>query len=381
MFSTQEPAITENRLAAQSSSYVSELVRAASGSDEFDSSDWEYEPLGGGFGSAVGGTALYRMVIRASSGRTCSLILKVLYERSNETTSSPYYWKREYEVYRSGMLDDLPAGTFSTPRIYGLQDFGDSCWIWMEEIEDRKSQWSLDDFHDIAFRLGQMNGAGLTGSVSPSFDWLSRNWHSAIVPALADAFDNLDELLVNPLARRALPVEAKDEILAIWRDRQLFQNALAQLPKTLCHTDAFRRNILHRKDDIVLLDWALASIGSIGEELVCLVAVSLYYRGYSAAFAEELDKTAFAGYVEGLRHAGWNGDRKLARIGYTCGMVLRGLAGVKQDLQLLLDRANHEQIRQTHGMTSLHDIARLFADVRRFRLLRMAQEARDLLQR
>ena len=155
----------------------------------------------------------------------------------------------------------------------------------------------------------------------------------------------------------ALPLEAKDEIMAIWHDRHLFQDALAQLPQTLCHTDAFRRNILHCADDVVLLDWALASIGALGEELVCLVAVSLYYQGFSAEYADLLDKTVFAAFVEGLRQAGWTEDSKLARIGYTCAMALRGLAGVKQDLQLLSDQAGHERLLRTHQMTSLDDTA------------------------
>ena len=129
----------------------------------------------------------------------------------------------------------------------------------------------------------------------------------------------------------------------------------------------------------MLLDWALASIGAVGEELVCLVAVSLYYEGFSADYADQLDSTVFAGYIAGLRQAGWSGDAKLARVGYTCGMVLRGLAGVKQDLQLLRDQAGHARLLQTHQVSSLREAACLFAEVRRFRLLKMAREARDLL--
>ena len=70
------------------------------------------------------------------------------------------------------LLEQLPANTFSTPAIYDLQDFGDSCWIWMEDIEDSKADWTLDDFRDIAARLGRFNGAWLTGRAAPSFDWL-----------------------------------------------------------------------------------------------------------------------------------------------------------------------------------------------------------------
>ncbi len=379
MSTASEQTTARKRLASLTATHVTKLARVASGINNLEVKSWDFEPLAGGFGSAVGGTALYRVIARAATGASVSLVLKALFERSGEAPGSPYYWKREYEVYRSGLPDQLPANTFSSPRIFELKDFGDSCWIWMEDIEDSKDDWTLDDFGDVATRLGRFNGAWLTGAAPPSFDWLSQNWHAAIAPALEATFVNLDAMLESPLARAALPLEAKDEIVGIWRDRRLFQHALAQLPQTFCHTDAFRRNILHREDDVVLLDWALASLGALGEDLVCLVAVSLYYQGFSAEYADLLDRAVFAGYIEGLRQAGWNDDPKLARIGYTCAMVLRGLAGVKQDLLLLRDQAGHEQLLRTHQLTRLDEIASLYADVRRFRLLKMAREARDLL--
>ena len=151
------------RLESLPASQVSELARIASGINDLEVASWELEPMLGGFGSAVGGTALYRLTARAATGETASLVLKILYQRSGETEASPYYWKREYEVYRSGLLDGMPANTFAIPQIYDLQDFGDSCWIWMEDIEDSKDEWTLDDFRDVAARLGRFNGAWLTG--------------------------------------------------------------------------------------------------------------------------------------------------------------------------------------------------------------------------
>ncbi|MYE26539.1 MAG: phosphotransferase [Chloroflexi bacterium] len=379
MSSRNDRISASRRLDSLTASRLTDLARVAAGEAKLEVASWDVEPVYGGFGSAVGGTSLYRFKIRTASKETISLVLKILFERKGEEARSPYYWKREYEVYRSSILAELPANSFSTPRIFDLQDFGNSCWIWMEDIEDIKGAWTLSDFDDIAQRLGRFNGAWMTAKPLPDYDWLTANWHSAIVPALAPAFHDLDSLLESPLARTALPYKAKDEIAAIWNDRHLFQKALRQLPRALCHTDAFRRNILRRKHDVALLDWALASIGGIGEELVCLVAVSLYYEGFSAEFADRLDKTVFAGYIEGLRQAGWAGDAKLARIGYTCAMVLRGLAGVKQDLELLEDEANYELLFRTHHTTNLTEIARLFADVRSFRLLKMAREASRLL--
>ena len=372
-------AKTDQRLASLSHSYLSDLARAATRNPAIEVIASAHEQVHGGFGGAIGGTALYRFSLCTANGQKCSLILKILYRRPGEDEHSPYYWKREYELYRSGLLAELPSESFSLPRMYGFEDFGDACWIWMEDIVDNKRDWTLADYEDIALRLGRFNGAWLNSDALPDTPWLSRNWHSAIVPALSDTFDNLDQLLAPPLAQTTLPMEAKAEIKLIWRDRDVFCNALSELPQAFCHIDAFSRNVLYRKDDVVLLDWALAGPGAIGEDLVSLVAVSLYYAGFTHDDAVQLDQTVFEGYIKGLRLAGWTGDARLARIGYTCAMTLRGLAGIKQDIGFLTDNAQHDRLRTLHNTNNLQEIAEFFADIRRFRLLNMAREARRLL--
>ena len=374
-----EPAGPQPHQSRITDDYLASLAKIATDDPDCAVAAWHSAAVRGGFGGAVGGTALYRYTINTVAGGVVTLILKVLWRRPSETEQSPYYWKREFEIYRAGLLDDLPAVTFSLPRIYRLDDLGDACWIWMEDIAEAAAEWTLEHFANIASRLGRFNGAWLRPQDLPRAAWLANNWHSAIVPALADTFDKLDQLLNDPLAQLTLPLDARDEIAAIWRDRELFRRALAELPRTFCHFDAFRRNCLVHEDDIYLIDWALAGIGGLGEDLVSLVAVSLYYEGYTREYARELDEHVFAGYVKGLREAGWIGDGRLARIGYTCGMTLRGLAGVKQDINLLLDRSNHAQLKENHRLESVEEVADFFAKIRRFRLLDMAREARSLL--
>jgi hypothetical protein len=371
---------SKNRLDLRKS-YVSKLARKASGDETFDALTWRSEPVQGGFGSEVGGTALHHYHVRSTAGRRCTLILKVLNPRPAETEDSPYYWKREFEIYRSGILADMPSESFLAPRVFALDERDDACWIWMEDIEDAKRDWTLADFADVAERLGRFNGAWVSQATLPAAPWLSSSWHAAIVPALSDTFSQLDQLLDHPLASVTLPRPAKAEIESIWRDRDIYITALSRLPQTFCHYDAFRRNILFREDDAVLLDWALAGVGAIGEDLVSLVAVSLYYKGYTPAYAAELDALVFASYIRGLRQAGWRGDEQLARIGYACGMTLRGLAGVKQDINALTKDRAETELRQLHQENDLKRIAGFFADVRRFRLLKMAREARSLLAR
>jgi len=379
MFSPPERP-QDPRLDTISKAKLTEIARGALGDSSIQLRSWSREPVHGGFGGAKGGTAIHRFSSRTTCEKTWSIILKILYRRPDEDQRSPYYWKREYEVYRSGLLDDLPTDSFATPQIHALEDFGEYCWIWMEDIVDLKLEWTLDDYRAIARRLGRFNGAYLTGQVLPDYEWLSQAWHCAIVPALADSFHNLECCLENPLAGRTLPHKAKAGIQAIWRERATFIKALSALPRTLCHIDAFRRNILHRQQDVVLIDWAMVGHAALGEELVSLVAVSAYHEGLTYAEIQQLDRAVFTGYLDGLAEAGWRGEAKLARLGYTCAMALRGLAGVKQDIELMLDSDCHQQLLDNHQKQHIREVADFYAEVRRFRLLDMAAEARELLK-
>ncbi|MCY4018801.1 MAG: phosphotransferase [Chloroflexi bacterium] len=370
----------DQRLETISKGKLTEIARRALGDSSVRLRSWSREPVSGGFGGAKGGTAIHRFSGRTTCGKTWSAILKVLYRRADEDQRSPYYWKREYEVYRSRLLDDLPPDAFATPQIYALEDFGACCWIWMEDIVDLKLEWTFDDYRAIAGRLGRFNGAYLTGRMLPERDWLSQDWHCAIVPGLAESFHNLECYLENPLAGRTLPLKAKARIQAIWQERATFIQALGALPKALCHIDAFRRNILHRRQEVFLIDWAMVGPAALGEELVALVAVSAYYEGLTYSECGELDRAVFAGYLDGLAEAGWRGDARLPRLGYTCAMVLRGLAGVKQDIDLLNDADCHQQLLDNHQKQHIGEVADFYAEVRRFRLLEMAAEARALLK-
>ncbi|MBN1936731.1 MAG: phosphotransferase [Anaerolineae bacterium] len=351
------------------------LIRQALDDPTAVPASWDISIIYGGFGSMVGGTALYRVAGQTESGQPWSLVLKVLYARPDETVDSPYYWKREYELYRSRMLDALPETGLTTPLIYACTELRDACWIWMEEVRDKNPAWSWDDFRLVARRLGRFNGAYLTGHPIPNHLWLTDQWHCRIVPPLADVLDHLDDYLKHPLPQRTLPVSAQDEILSIWHEREAFSAPLTSLPQTFCHLDVFPRNMFHNSTSTKLIDWALAGRAAVGEELVCFVALSLYSPRISPNQADFLDQTIFGGYIAGLRDMGWTGDAEQARLGYTCAMTLRGLAGVKQDLLLMQD----ENRPAGQRFERIEDMADFWAGIRRFRLLKMAKEARSLL--
>ena len=72
----------------------------------------------------------------------------------------------------------------------------------------------------------------------------------------------------------------------------------------------------------VALDWATTGIGILGEELVPLFATTLRFFTVEIGRIAELDALIFAGYIEGLRAAGWQGDARLVRFGFTAQAAL-----------------------------------------------------------
>jgi hypothetical protein len=106
---------------------------------------------------------------------------------------------------------------------------------------------------------------------------------------------------------------------------------LERLPRSLCHHDAFRRNLFARQGqdgraETVAIDWDKLGTGWIGKEIVALFATSLIFFEIDLDRIAELDALIFNGYLDGLRDAGWRGDPRWARFGYAATAALISIA-------------------------------------------------------
>ena len=122
------------------------------------------------------------------------------------------------------------------------------------------------------------------------------------------------------------------------------------------------------------VDWAFAGIGAVGEELASLVQGTLCFSKVNIAEARKFGKVVFEGYLAGLDDAGWRGDPRLVRIGYTVGSILTfGLGyGLFQ-----LDKSLYPWYEQAFGRP-IDEIMGLFAEQNRY-LLELADETRNML--
>jgi hypothetical protein len=310
-------------LAAVNENTLTPLVQRALDAPSARVLSWECQPIYAGRGI---GTAVYRFSGQAHhQGKTVpwSLILKVLNEDSvRADPAHPEWWRREAEAYRSGYLASLTVG-LNSPRCFGVVDHpGEECWIWLEEVIDTMGgSWSLAHYGTVARHLGQFNGVYLEREPLPQWSWLSRNWLRQTVEQGGSALPRLRKSGDHPLIRRWLNHNRQEKLFALWAERDFFFSLLTHLPQTLCHMDAFRRNLFIGKNGdgsarLVAVDWSFTGHEVLGTEVICLTAGTLVFMEVDIEKAQELDEIVFDSYIQGLCDVGWCGDPRQIRLAY-----------------------------------------------------------------
>jgi hypothetical protein len=349
----------EQQLGAVDQTMLTPLVKQALDRQDVEVDGWCYEPVIGGIEMSSG---VYRFSGNGlASGEVLpwTLILKVAQATPN-SQGAPHrwrHWKREMLAYQSGLLSDLPGGLVP-PRCYGAGEHGDgTTWIWMEEARDKvHERWPLEYYGTVARCLGQFNGAYLTGKPLPDHPWLTRQHLRQYVENAALAVERLLNSMEHPLIRRALPGISAGFIQEIWEERYNVLEMVEHLPQTLCHLDAFRRNLFSRRtadggDQVVAVDWSYLGIAAVGEEIAPLVNGSVAFGAVSPAEELELERIVLEGYLEGLHDAGWRGNPDLVRFGYAATLYWRYAIGgfIGEAIPWMLDEGQHAAIEEAMG--------------------------------
>jgi hypothetical protein len=298
--------------------------------------EWSCRPLSGGAGKGLG---LYQLTGSAhvdGVSHPWALVCKVCVAAHGADPDAWDYPAREGLAFRSGLLDALPGG-LTAPRCLAVETRPDGTgWLWLEGITDEDpGPWPLDRYVWVARVLGRFNGAYLAGVPLPDPPWLSRRFLRGWVEASGPAMAELEKLAgpgAPPLLWQLYPPPVMVELRRLWEERERFLTALDRLPQTFSHHDTFRRNLLVRRglegDELVAVDWAYAGHGAVGEELEQVVVASLFFFETMDIAPRDLDAACFAGYFAELREAGWAGDERLVRLGYTADAALRHTVGL-----------------------------------------------------
>ena len=313
---------------------LGDVVRQDQQEPDLEITEWTVKTLSTKGIKNTDGLFLFSGKARAGeSVRLWSVVLKIL--KKPDDAQEPHelwYWKREVPAAQTGLLTGLP-GPVAAPRFYGITEYEDSAWMWMEHIhEAREGIWALEDYAFAARQLGQFNGAYLTRTPVPTEAWfcqsLARQWTEVLNP---------EHAWENPFVNRYFSPEVRTRVTQLWSERERFYNALGRLPQIFSHFDCQRRNLLIRQapagqQELVAIDWAWCGTGPVGGEMYALIGGSSLLFEWEPLRLHELEEAAFEAYVTGLRDAGWHGDADLARLGYTtwlalfCGVTAPALA-------------------------------------------------------
>lgn len=303
---------------------VTVVARAALDDPRAEVAAWERTPLSW-LAIAPTTAELTRYGGTTTDGRTWSAILKVLRRPGPQWRLD---WRREADVYASGMLDGLPPGVVA-PRVYGIDGTGDSIELWLEEVVESVPEWRLDRYATAARDLGRFNGAYLAGWPRPSSPALETGMLAGWVAMIGErALEILDDptIVEDELVRRAIPTSWHDRLRELHSHRAHLLTALEQLPLTVSHLDAWRANLIARDRDgmteTVAIDWSICGLAPAGQEIAIFVTGARCWLALAPGDAAALGDLAYRSYVDGLREAGWAGEEADVRFAYAASAAL-----------------------------------------------------------
>lgn len=267
------------------------------------------------------------------------------------------YWRREAEVYgsaavRAGLRDtglDLPAAEVEDRRV-----------LWLEDVAGRAgTEFTLAEHERFAFALGRWQARDPLDA-----PWTSRHFlrdYAASRPAPYELVDD-DRAWDQPLVRDCWPPGLRTGWARLLAHRERLLATMERLPRTFAHLDAWVSNEIARPDGrTVLLDWAFAGDGAVGEDAgnhIPDAAFDLFWPGDRIA---ELDAAVTAAYLAGLREAGRSGDPSEVRLGIvaSCVKYVWLLPGMLARASATEHRAYHEvadaeQLYRQRGLVLAH---------------------------
>ena len=313
---------------------IARVARSALGDFHAEIASWERTPIQW---QAIAPTTaeLARYRGTTADGRAWSAINKVIRQADSRWNSD---WRREADVYASGMLGRLPPG-ITAPRVYAIDETATEASLWLEDVVETVPVWPLSRYAVAARDLGRFNGAYLAGLPRPEAPPLTSDWLAGWVAMTGERGPEiLDDPAVtgHELVRRAVPPVALDRLRALHGQRSRLLEALGRLPQTVSHLDAWRANLIARDradvTETVAIDWSLLGLAPAGQEIAVFVTGARVWLSLGTADAAALGELSLRSYVDGLRVAGWTGSEADIRFAYAASAAL--WAGIPAPLWL-----------------------------------------------
>ena len=245
-----------------------------------------------------------------------------------ERFGDPDSWRREYDLYISG-LDEILPDTIRWPKCYHAEINGDEIQIWMKYVDGASgNDLTPEMLEQAAFELGRFQGMlhsqpELLQNISNLSDtrYLRRDyeqWHTqAYSFEQIISYGSLPEYRKQALRDGRLkllegksfeysflrsevcdiPQHLKQMIFDIDDNMENLFKEIASLPIVLCHRDFWIENVIYDNGKIRLIDWDTVGWGYLGEDLASLVSDDIDYD-YFETLCERLIPAYYRGIAE-----------------------------------------------------------------------------------
>ena len=234
-------------------------------------------------------------------------------------------------------MNHLPRG-FNAPECFDSGSTDSVAWVWIEHVSSgHPSSGRIGDYAAVARCLGRFGGR--FSDRAPSAEWLLSDCTREWVSAAEQAIGLLPSLVDLPLAELAYPPLVAADTLRLWEQRESLLEQLEAFPRTLCHNDAFPRNLFVQsphgaRESVTAVDWSLIGLGALGEDIAPLIVEPKYESRYV------LDKTILDRYLAGARDAKIPVRERDVRFAYVTTAALRYVVGT---LPFVLDIARDRE--------------------------------------
>ena len=226
--------------------------------------------------------------------------------RPSDDERHPNYWRREYDVYASGMLEGLVA-PLRAPIAYDAAIDARIATLWLEDVASQHArEWSDERFFAIARALGEWQGA-FSKRAPDAPAWLARGSLRMWVPVAggsAYAAAHREGAFSTARIRATLGTAFETRLRDAWRERDSTFAALDCEPHTIAHGDVWTSNVLAAHDaagDVVVIDWSELGIAPLAHDLVNLVLDSTWMFGLAPERLGALEAAVLDGYAAGWR--------------------------------------------------------------------------------
>jgi len=238
-------------------------------------------------------------------------------------------WRQEVDLYQSDLGLLLPPG-LRLPAVRGVVDLGDErLLLVLEDVAVDPEPWDVGRFASAARLIGRLHVRLTAADHLPwrSFghpsEMVDVMYTSRLLPVALPQLD-ADATWRHPLL--AAERHLRTDLAELARRLPALLDSVTALPQVRGHGDATPHNLLVPRDapdTFVIIDWAMASLGAVGDDLGQLL-IGLAHDGVlAAADLSPLHEVLIGSYRDGLADEGLDVEEDAVRAGFDIGLTVR----------------------------------------------------------